>query len=148
MTAAAAPSLVGQHWSLVRGSWSIGLDWICSRVYTSLNWLYGLRLEWSWFTLAISAKSALSAPYLSMYSLPALPNSCAAPGALVTPRVCAIIAPVVPVGFSRSLKKVPRLPGNIFSKPITRMQSAAPWETAWRAMCRPVLPVEQLLLTL
>lgn len=83
-----------------------------------------------------------------MYSRPALPNICAAPGALVNPRVCAIINPVVPVGFSRSLKNVCKLPGIIFSKPTTRTQSAAPLETYWRPMASPVEPVEQLLLTL
>ena len=62
-----------------------------------------------------------------MYSLPALPNICAAPGAFgATPRVAAIILPDVPVGFSLSLKKAFKLPGIIFSNPITMTQSAAP----------------------
>ena len=83
-----------------------------------------------------------------MYSLPAFPNICAAPGALVTPLVAAIIVLVVLVGLTRSLKKLCRLPGNIFSNPTTMTQSATPWLTIFLAICNPVEPVEQLLLTL
>lgn len=83
-----------------------------------------------------------------MYSLPAFPNSCAAPGAFVMPLVSFMTKLVVAVGFVLSWKKVPRLPGNIFSKPTTMATSAAPCETMVRPMCRPVLPVLQLLLTL
>jgi hypothetical protein len=54
----------------------------------------------------------------------------------------------VPSGDSRSLKKLCRLPGIIFSKPTTSTQSAAPAEIMLRPMARPVDPVEQLLLTL
>ena len=86
--------------------------------------------------------------HFSMYSLPALPNICAAPGALVMPLVAAIIPVVVPVGLTLSLKKLCRLPGNIFSNPTTITQSATPWLTIFLAICRPVEPVEQLLLTL
>ena len=86
--------------------------------------------------------------HFSMYSLPAFPNICAAPGALVTPRVAAIIPLVVPVGLTLSLKKLCRLPGNIFSNPTTITQSAIPWLTMFLAIFRPVEPVEQLLLTL
>lgn len=86
--------------------------------------------------------------HFSMYSLPAFPNICAAPGALVTPLVAAIIPVVVPVGLTLSLKKLCRLPGNIFSNPTTMTQSATPWPTMFLAICRPVEPVEQLLLTL
>ena len=86
--------------------------------------------------------------HFSMYSLPAFPNICAAPGALVTPLVAAIIVLVVLVGLTRSLKKLCRLPGNIFSNPTTMTQSATPWLTIFLAICNPVEPVEQLLLTL
>ena len=86
--------------------------------------------------------------HFSMYSLPAFPNICAAPGALVMPLVAAIIPLVVPVGLTLSLKKLCRLPGNIFSNPTTMTQSATPWLTMFLAICRPVEPVEQLLLTL
>ena len=65
--------------------------------------------------------------YFSMYSRPALPNICAAPGAFVTPLVAAIISPLVPVGFALSFQKLCREPGFIFSNPTTRMQSAPPW---------------------
>ena len=86
--------------------------------------------------------------HFSIYSLPAFPNICAAPGALVTPLVAAIIVLVVLVGLTRSLKKLCRLPGNIFSNPTTMTQSATPWLTIFLAMCNPVEPVEQLLLVL
>lgn len=36
--AEAAPSEVGQHWSIVRGSWIMRDLEICSRVYWSWNW--------------------------------------------------------------------------------------------------------------
>jgi len=64
--------------------------------------------------------------HFSMYSRPALPNICAAPGAFVTPRVTAIISPLVPVGFALSFQKLCSEPGFIFSKPTTRIQSAPP----------------------
>ena len=86
--------------------------------------------------------------HFSMYSLPAFPNICAAPGALVMPLVAAIIVVVVLVGLTRSLKKLCKLPGNIFSNPTTMTQSATPWLTIFLAICNPVEPVEQLLLTL
>jgi hypothetical protein len=65
--------------------------------------------------------------YFSMYSRPALPNICAAPGAFVNPLVAAIISPLVPVGFALSFQKLCREPGFIFSNPTTRIQSAPPW---------------------
>jgi len=77
--------------------------------------------------------------WISAYSLPALPNSCVAKGIPDAPRL----------RHDRlSLNKVPRLLGNMFSKPTIMTQSAAPWETAYRALCRSVEPVERLLLTL
>lgn len=117
---------------------------------------------------AISAKSVSVAPYLggrsvrwmlnwldvvgwgyfSMYSLPALPNICAAAGESVLPLVAAIISPVVAHGSVLSLKKLPSEPGNIFSNPTTMTQSATPCDTIFRAICNPVEPVLQLLLTL
>ena len=72
--------------------------------------------------------------YFSIYSLPAFPNICAAPGAFVTPLVIFIISADVPVGFVRSLKKDCKLPGNIFSNPTTITQSAMPWLTMFRAI--------------
>ncbi len=86
--------------------------------------------------------------YFSIYSLPALPNICAAAGESVRPLVATIISPVVAVGSVRSLKKLPKDPGNIFSNPTTITQSATPCETIFRAICSPVEPVLQLLLTL
>lgn len=83
-----------------------------------------------------------------MYSLPALPNSCAAPGEFVIPRVSIIIFVVVLVGDSLSGKNPFKLPENIFSKPTTITQSAVPEVTIFLAMANPVEPVEQLLLTL
>ena len=109
-------------------------------------WLVG----WSCFlVLGFEGKGREEAgAHFSIYSLPAFPNICAAPGAFVMPLVAAIIPLVVPVGLTLSLKKLCRLPGNIFSNPITMTQSATPWLTMFLAICRPVEPVEQLLLTL
>ena len=64
--------------------------------------------------------------YFSMYSFPALPNSCAAPGPFDTPLVALIICVDVAIGSSLSLYMDFKLPGDIFSKPITMTQSAIP----------------------
>jgi hypothetical protein len=44
-TAAADPSEVGQHWSLVKGPYTGGEARICSSVYSSRNWDFLLYSE-------------------------------------------------------------------------------------------------------
>ena len=54
-TAAAEPSDVGEHWSLVNGSWIIRADLISSIEYSSWNCAYGLFTECLWFFQPIQA---------------------------------------------------------------------------------------------
>ena len=144
---------------------------VCCSVYSPLDCEFGFLAEFLWLTRAISAESDSVAPCLSksaaqsvvlhlapkqilwathrsMYSLPALPNNRGALGPLATSRVFSCIRFVVPIGGSRSRKKLGRLPGFIFPNPTTITQSAAPCETIVSAIRSPVDSVEQLLFTL
>ena len=55
-TAAADPSEVGEHCSLVSGSWIIRAALISSSVYSVWNCAYGLFTECLWFFQPIQAK--------------------------------------------------------------------------------------------
>jgi len=59
-----------------------------------------------------------------------------------------IICVLNPIGLGRSVQALLILPGLICSKPITKIQSAAPDRISVLAMCKPVLPVAQALLVL
>jgi len=84
-----------------------------------------------------------------MYSLPAFPNNCRFLGVLVSnPLVSRIMSIDRPMGGVRSVQFDFREPGLIFSKPMTRMQSAMPPLMSWRPRKMPEEPVEQALLTL
>uniref|UniRef100_A0A6B0V479 Uncharacterized protein n=1 Tax=Ixodes ricinus TaxID=34613 RepID=A0A6B0V479_IXORI len=72
--AAAAPSDVGQHWSLVSGPNTVGDSRISCKVCSSWNCELGLFTEWRWFFSAILARCSGVVPYLAMCSMPAAPN--------------------------------------------------------------------------
>ena len=54
-TAAPEPSEVGEHWSLVSGSWITCAFLMSSSEYSSWNWAKGLFTECLWFFQPIHA---------------------------------------------------------------------------------------------
>lgn len=90
-TAAAAPSEVGEHWSLVSGRWMVRAARISSTVYASWNWAYGLFTECRWFLAPTAASCASVVPYRSMCSRAALPKIWAVGGDISKPWAAAMI---------------------------------------------------------
>lgn len=84
-TAAAAPSEVGEHWSLVSGAWMVFAARISSTVYGSWNWAYGLFTECRWFLAPTAASWASVVPYFSMCSRAASPKIWAVGGDISKP---------------------------------------------------------------
>ena len=147
--AAPEPSEVGEHCSLVSGSWIIfaRLD-VLERV---------LVLE-----LGVGVVDRV------LVVLPADPGEVVGLGAIALHVLAAgvaehlrrgrrglaararanIASACLSIGFVRSVHLTPSEPFSIFSKPSARAQSASPPLTDWRAMNSALEPVEQLLLTL
>ena len=147
-TAAAAPSVVGQHWNLVSGSKITREPRISSTVIAARNWLRSLSTAWRRFLTATLASCSRVVPYLSMCSLPAPPNIWAAGGAGAKPWSACISSMCLSSGRVRSPHFIPSEPFSIFSNPRASAHSTMPEPTAWNASRSADDPVEQLLLTL